>query len=83
MSLTQTDLQKIRNIVREAIAPMEGKLEALENDIKEIYQMIKEIQGAAITDKRFQKLNLKDKLLKINTELLATAKEAGITLPRP
>jgi ABC-type cobalamin/Fe3+-siderophores transport system ATPase subunit len=87
MSLTQSDLQEIRTIVRDevtrAVTPLEGRLEALENDIKEIYTMLKDLQGSAITDKNFRKLSLKKRLLTINAELLATAKDAGVTLPRP
>jgi len=83
MSLTQSDLQEIRNIVHEAIAPLEGRLEALENDIKEIYQMLKDLRGAAITDNNFRKLPAEERLLVINAELIAAAKELGVTLPRP
>lgn len=82
MSLTQSDLQQIRSLFEEYIKPIDGRLQALENDVKEIYQMITEIQQTTVTDVKFKKLSLEKKLLTLNTELLATAKQAGITLPR-
>ncbi len=86
MSLTQSDLQEIRSIVQGVIEPhikpLAGEIKALRNDIKEIYDMISEIQSAPITDKAFKKRSLEEKLLTLNTELLAAAKQAGITLPR-
>lgn len=78
MSLTQDDLQQIRSIVEDVIKPLEGAIKALRNDIKEIYGMI---SGTA-QDKDFEKLTIEQKLLKLNTELLAAAKQAGISLPR-
>jgi hypothetical protein len=38
MSLSYDDLQSIRKIVEETVQPIYGKLEAFENDIKEIYK---------------------------------------------
>ncbi len=93
-----TDLQDIRTIVREEvrtivreevrdevgrqIGPLANEIQALRSDINEIYNMIAELQGKAITDKKFKKLSLEEKLLTLNAELLAAAKEAGIVLPR-
>ena len=37
MSLSYDDLQAIRKVVEETIDPIKGELEALGNDIKEIY----------------------------------------------
>lgn len=82
MSLTQTDLQEIKNIVSEVMKPLNDEVLALRNDIKEIYNMISELQTSTITDKKFNKLTLEKKLLTLNAELLATAKQAGVTLPR-
>jgi len=66
----------------EIIRPIRGELLALRDDIKEIYNMISELQGKITPDKQFQKLSLEQKLLKMNSELLAVAKQAGISLPR-
>lgn len=86
MSLTSQDLIQIREVVEgifdRKLEPIIGGLEALENDIKEIYFMIERLEKGAITDKNFRKLSVEEKLLKLNAELLAAAKQAGITLPR-
>lgn len=90
MSLSTTDLDQIRNIIEsaltkqtsEVIKPIQGELEALRNDIKEIYDMLADIQGSFQPDNQFQKLSIEQKLLKLNSELLAAAKQAGISLPR-
>lgn len=91
MSLTTTDLEDIRNIIESALAkqnteiikPLQGELEAIRNDIKDIYFMISDLQHNTITDKEFKKLSLEKKLLALNAELISAAKQAGITLPRP
>jgi len=86
MSLTSEDLLQIRQLFNEAfddkIAPLAGEIEALRNDIKEIYNMITELQRGTVTDASFQKLTLEEKLLRLNAELLTAAKQAGVTLPR-
>jgi len=86
MSLTQSDLQEIRSIVQSVVEPLlealANEIKALRNDIKEIYQMIADLQSATITDKEFQQRSIEEKLLILNAELLAAAKQAGITLPR-
>ena len=87
MSLTTTDLEEIRNIVRSSISvelkPIKDELDMIRNDIKEIYFMISNLQHSTITDKEFKKLSLKKKLLALNAELISAAKQANITLPRP
>ncbi|HSW75238.1 MAG TPA: hypothetical protein VLG16_05225 [Candidatus Saccharimonadales bacterium] len=82
MSLSHDDLQAIRKIVEETVDPIKGDIEALSNDIKEIYEMISDFQNKTTPDKQFSKLSLEQKLLKLNSELLAAAKQAGISLPR-
>ena len=47
MSLTSTDLTDIRGILKEELRPVQGELEALSNDIKEIYSMISDLQNTA------------------------------------
>ncbi len=91
MSLTTQDLQEIRSIVREEVRdqvsrqlePLNNEIKALRNDIKEIYDMIAELQTGTVTDKAFQKKTIEKKLLTLNAELIATARQAGVTLPRP
>ena len=87
MSLTATDLEEIRNIVKSSLSielkPIKDELDMLRNDIKEIYFMIADLQRSSITDKDFKKLSLEKKLLTLNAELISAARQAGITLPRP
>lgn len=82
MSLTSTDLADIRGILKEELKPIRGELEALRNDIKDIYDMISDLQNKALPEKQFQKLSVEQKLLKLNSELLFAAKQAGVQLPR-
>jgi hypothetical protein len=61
MSLSQDDLQAIRAVVEETINPLRGDIEALNNDIKEIYSMISDLQDNIAPGKQFQKLSLEEK----------------------
>lgn len=89
MSLTSEDLDQIRNIVEsaltrqtdEAIRPIQGELEALRNDIKDIYDMIAELQKTVGSDEPFQKLSIEKKILRMHAELVEAARQAGVTLP--
>lgn len=81
MSLTYKDLQEIRKVVEETLDPIQGELKALGNDIKEIYAMINDLQKTPDSGNSFQKLNLEKKILKLHSELVDAAKQAGITLP--
>lgn len=82
MSLTREDLQQIEAIFGRKLDPIAGELKALREDIKEIYNMIAGLQASSITDSDFSKKSLEEKLLALNAELLAAAKQAGIALPR-
>jgi prefoldin subunit 5 len=86
MSLTQEDLLQIRKVVEDVVhrelEPLTGKIEALENDIKEIYDMLKELQKQNSPVPSFSKGSVEEKLLTLNADLLALAKQEGITLPR-
>lgn len=82
MSLTQEDLQQIEAIFDRKLDPVLGELKALREDIKEIYSMITDLQKSTITDSEFARKSLEEKLLTLNAELLAAAKQAGIALPR-
>ena len=82
MSLTPEDLQQIEAIFDRKLNPVLGELAALREDIKEIYGMIAKLQSSAISDIGFSKKSLEEKLLTLNAELLAAAKQAGIILPR-
>ena len=82
MSLTLEDLQQIEAIFDKKLDPVLGELRALREDIKEIYNMIPELQAATNTDDDFGKKSLEEKLLALNSKLLSVAKQAGIVLPR-
>ena len=79
----KTDMAEVMGSVRVLNMSMDelsGRVEALENDIKESYIMwANETQS---TDKKIAKFSLEEKLLKLNAELISTAKQAGIVLPR-
>lgn len=78
VSILKSDMRH----VKASLENLEGRVKALEADIKEIYLMQSQMEHASIGDKKFAKLTLEQKLLKLNSALLATAKDAGITLPR-
>ena len=61
---------------------LNGRVEALENDIKDIYIMQTGRKNVALNDKKFTSLPLEEKILIFNTELLKVAKQAGVSLPR-
>ncbi|MEI9913869.1 MAG: hypothetical protein WDN66_02585 [Candidatus Saccharibacteria bacterium] len=82
MSLTSADLLEIRKIVKEEVTPIYDELEAIRSDIEEIYDRITAIEHKIIPSKQFEKLTLEQKILKLNSELLVAARQAGITLPR-
>ncbi len=82
MSLTQEDLQQIASIFDTKLEPVFNELKALREDIKEIYGMLTELQSGTITDTDFARKSLEEKLLTLNAELLAAAKQVGIALPR-
>ena len=81
MSLTTSDLHEIRNIVEEVVQPLTNEIQALRNDIKDIYEMIAELQNNN-PERKFDKLSLENKILALNSKLMIAAKQAGITLPR-
>lgn len=81
MSLSNEDLQAIRQIVQEVITPLEGKLEALENDVKEIYAMLSDLRNKPKSSDISAASNLEEKLLLLHADVLAAAKQAGIVLP--
>ena len=78
--LTYDDLQAIRKIVV-TVDPIKGDLEALGNDIKEIYDMITDLQKNSSSKESFSKLGVEQKILQLHADLIEAAKQAGVTLP--
>ncbi len=60
---------------------IEGRLETLENDIKDIYEMISELQKLTRRVAHFEKYDLEQKILTAYKNILAIADDAGIKLP--
>lgn len=61
---------------------VEGELQALTNDIKEIYDVIYGKPSRSFMSASFAKMSPKERLLVINEELLKMAKATGVVLPR-
>ena len=60
---------------------LEERVEALDNDIKEIYEMISELQKLTRQVAHFEKYDLEQKILKSYKNIMSIAKEAGVKLP--
>ncbi len=67
---------------KERLDRVEGELQALTNDIKEIYDVIYGKPSRAFMSASFAKMSPKERLLVINEELLKMAKATGVVLPR-
>jgi hypothetical protein len=94
MSLTASDFQQIRTVVREEMESiistridprfdsLDGRLEALDNDVKDIYAMVSELKKLTRQVAHFEKYDLEQKILKTYEDVVAIAKEANVNLPR-
>ena len=80
MALTNDDKQWIKGAIADGV--VEGRLQALTNDIKEIYDVIYGKPNKSFMSASFAKMSSKEKRLVINEELLKMAKDAGVVLPR-
>lgn len=83
--ILKEDVRVLKTNMREVKSTpynLDGRAEALENGIRELYKLQTGHENVALTDKRFAKLPLEEKLLVFNTELLKMAEQAGFTLPR-
>jgi hypothetical protein len=81
MGLTHDDLQAIRTIIEETVNPVRGDIEALTNDVKEIYAMLADLQKHDSDKGGFKKTSIEEKILRLHSELVEAAKQAGVTLP--
>lgn len=92
--LTLNDLEQIRTVISDEVNSImttrvdpqlheiKDDLESLNNDIKDIYEMISEFQKLERQVAHFEKYDLEQKILNSYKNILALAKEAGIKLPR-
>ena len=75
-SIVSAELQP----VKESLARLEGTVEALENDIKDIYGMVSDLQAAVFPRGRGKKQTLEDKIRQAHSDVLLVAKQAGVSL---
>lgn len=75
-SIVSAELQP----VKESLARLEGTVEALENDIKDIYGMVSDLQKAVFPRGHSKKQTLEDKIRQAHTDVLLVAKQAGVSL---
>lgn len=67
--------------VKEGLNRLDGRVEALEADIKELYRMTAEGPKRSVADQKFAKLSFDKKVLQMYEDVKLLAQEAGITLP--
>ena len=82
----KSDVRTLQSDMREVKATLhslDDRVQLLEADVKEIYHMIADLQKQKATTTGFAKLPLEKKLLKAYADIVAMAKEAGVSLPRP
>jgi hypothetical protein len=87
MSLTNEDYLQIKLLMEEVLdarlSPLTGEITALRNDIKEIYNMIAQLQkNSVLIDESFNTLPVKEQIFQLNAAVVALAQKEGITLPR-
>ena len=75
----QSDMREVKSILHS----LDDRVQLLEVDVKEIYHMIADLQKQNTTTAGFAKLPLEKKILKAYADIVAMAKEAGVSLPRP
>ena len=78
VSSLKSDMREVKN----RLVRVEGELQALTNDIEEIYDVIYGKPNKTLMSASFSKMSSKEKLLVINEELLKIAKDTGVVLPR-
>ena len=74
----QSDMREVKSILHS----LDDRVQLLEVDVKEIYHMIADLQKQNATTTGFAKLPLEKKILKAYADIVAMAKEAGVSLPR-
>jgi chromosome segregation ATPase len=72
----KTDMREVKN----SLSRLEGRVEALEANIKELYAMVA-VQKTTYMDKKFSKLSVEQKVLRMYEDVKLLAQETGVTLP--
>ena len=81
----KSDVRTLQSDMREVKATLhslDDRVQLLEVDVKEIYHMIADLQKQNAVTTGFAKLPLEKKILKAYADIVAMAKEAGVSLPR-
>lgn len=82
--ILKDDVHILKEDMREAkdsLGRLEGRADALEADIKELYVMVRAGHQPSYTDKKFAKLSIDQKVLQMYEDVKLLAREAGVTLP--
>ncbi|HUB94020.1 MAG TPA: hypothetical protein VMB52_05965 [Verrucomicrobiae bacterium] len=74
-------IERVVSIIEETVNPLRGNVKTLSNDIKNIYQMIGDLQKAIGINGSFEKLTIENKILHLHAELVEVARQAGVSLP--
>lgn len=78
-SLLKDHSNQLRGL-HEKVDNIEGRLKAIEADIKELYHLVGQTSSTA-SAKKFAKLNTEQKMLSMYNDFQALAKQLGIKLP--
>jgi chromosome segregation ATPase len=77
-----TDIKHRLTNLETSFNKFDGRLRAVENDVKEIYKMLASKPISSFSTKAYSKLSNSDKLLEIHKEVRHLASLEGITLPQ-
>lgn len=75
------NLQQDMRDVKGSLKSLDGRVEALESDVKELYAMVAASAKNSNTDKKFARLSVEQKVLKMYEDVKLLAHETGVTLP--
>lgn len=77
-----TALEAEMHTVKERLGTVEWQIEALTNDIKELYAAVYKTPNRSLVSESFRRLSDEDKIMIMHEELLKIAKKKQITLVR-
>jgi hypothetical protein len=78
VAILKTDMRE----VKDGLNRLGGRVEALEADVRELYNMVAAAPRSSESYKKLAKLPVEQKILKMYEDFQLLAKEAGVTLPR-
>ncbi len=68
--------------IEQRLDTIESKLDGLDEDIRSLYKLVDQLKKSQGNDKKFLKLDVEQKILRLHADLLSTAKQAGVSLPK-